>query len=416
MGERSATHHRAMMGSASLTHPTIRCALLLLLALTSAAPMPRVLHLSMYPYFPDAADAALKLKQGFEETHPGVLLRITFNPNYYDPAPAAQGVLHEDADVHEIDGIFLRDFMDAHKLAPLSPGFAASLGKLVPLAESAARSNGQVVAIPHWMCSDFLFYRADEAALTGVHTIPGLEAALHAATPGHGLLLDMAGDALGELVFSYRLGQSGDATQAVAELGAPPDKLLIDTMQRILDLEPHGFGRSADYGARDGFYARQFARRAGSAFVGYSEAIHDVLDETATSCRHEDRCLTPADIHVGAWPFSGGGERQAVWVDMYGIDAHVHGALHQDAEDFIRYAMRAETYRELLVPPPGAVPRYLLPAREDVFHDPQILQTAPLYSQFRAIIDRGVVASAPHLQAKLRAAAASVDAALPASH
>jgi thiamine pyridinylase len=370
----------------------------------------------MYPYIPDAADAAWKLKQGFEDTHPGVLLRITFNPNYYDPAPAANGVLHEDADVHEIDGIFLRDFMDAHKLAPLSPGFAASLGKLVPLAESAARLDGQIVAIPHWMCSDFLFYRADESVLAGVHTIPGLEAALHPSTPGHGLLLDMAGDALGELVFSYRLGQSGNAAQAVAELGDPPDNRLLETMHRILGLEPRGFGRSADYNARDGFYARQFARRAGSAFVGYSEATHDVLDETATSCRHEDRCLTPADIRVGAWPFSGSGERQAVWVDMYGIDAHAHGAVYKDAEDFIRYAMRAQTYRELLVPPAGGVPRYLLPALDDVYRDPQLLQAAPLYSQFRAIIDRGVVASAPHLQAKLRVAAASVNAALPASH
>jgi thiamine pyridinylase len=391
-------------------------AVLLVLGLGSAAPMPRVLRFSMYPYIPEAADAALRLKQGFEQSHPGVLLSITFNPNYYDPSPSAKGVLYEDADVHEIDGIFLRDFVDAHKLAPFSPGFLASLGKLVPLALTAASPDGQTVAIPHWMCSDFLFYRADQAALAGVHTIPGLEAALHPATPGDGLLLDMAGDALGELVFSYRLGRSGDAVQAVASLGDPPDKSLIQTMQRILALEPRGFGRSADYAARDGFYARQFARRAGSAFIGYSEATHDVLDETATSCRHEDHCLTSADIRVGAWPFSGGGERQAVWVDMYGIDARVHGALHQDAEAFIRYAMQEQTYRALLAPAPGAVPRYLLPARDDVYHDPQILQAAPLYPQFRAIIDRGVVASAPHLQAKLRAAAAAVDAALPVSH
>jgi thiamine pyridinylase len=370
----------------------------------------------MYPYIPQAAEAALKLKQGFEESHPGVLLRITFNTNYYDPAPDAKGVLHEDADVHEIDGIFLRDFINAHKLAPFSPGFAASLGKLVPLADAAARPDGEIVAIPHWMCSDFMFYRADASALTGVHTIAGLAAALHPAMPGHGLLLDMAGDALGELVFSYRLGQSGNATQAVANLGNPPDKALIQTMREILALEPPGFGRSADDGARDGFYARQFARRAGSAFVGYSEATHDVLEETANSCRHADRCLTAADIRVGAWPFSGGGERQAVWVDMYGIDSHVHGTLHQDAEDFIRYAMREQTYRELLAPSPGAIPRYLLPARDDVFHDPRVLEAAPLYPQFRAIIDRGVVASAPHLQAELRAAAAAVDAALPASH
>jgi len=393
-----------------------RAAACLSLLLTSAAPMPRLLHVSMYPYIPEAADAALTLKQGFEETHPGVLLRITFNPNYYDPSPAAKGVLYEDADVHEIDGIFLRDFIEAHKLAPLSPGFSASVGKLVPLAEAAARPDGHIIAIPHWMCSDFLLYRADEKGLTGVRTLPRLEAVLHPQMPGHGLLLDMAGDALGELVFSYRLGESENVAQAVTHLGDPPNQRLIESMQRILALEPAGFGRSADYGARDGFYARQFARRTGSAFVGYSEATHDVLDETATSCRHEDHCLTAGEIRVGPWPFSNGGEHQAVWVDMYGIDAHVHGVLQADAEDFIRYAMREQTYRALLAPAPGAIPRYLLPARDDVYHDPRVLQAAPLYPQFRAIIDHGVVVSAPHLQAKLRAAAAAVDSALPVSH
>ncbi len=388
----------------------------LALALVSATPMPRILHLSMYPYIPEAADAALKLKQGFEDTHPGVLLRITFNPNYYDPSPAAHGVLNEDADVHEIDAIFLRDFVDAHKLSPLSPGFAASVGPLVPLAGTAARTDGEIVAIPHWLCSDFLFYSAAESGLSPVHTLPGLRAALHPQTPGHGLLLDMARDALGELVLSLRLGQAGSTGETVAHLGDPPNQALIRSLQQILALEPQNFGRSADYDARDGFYARQFARHAGSAYIGYSEATHDMLEETATSCRHEDHCLTAADIRIGAWPFSGVSGRQNVWVDMYGIDARVHGELHKDAEDFIRYAMRVETYRALLVPPPDGTPRYLLPARDDVYRDPSVLQTAPLYPQFRAIIDHGVVVSAPGLEAKLRAAAAAADHALPASH
>jgi thiamine pyridinylase len=370
----------------------------------------------MYPYIPEAADAALKLKQGFEDSHPGVLLRITFNPNYYDPSPDAHGVLNEDADVHEIDAIFLRDFIDAHKLSPFSAGFAASLGPLVPLADAAAHVGGAMVAVPHWLCSDFLFYSGNESGLQGVHTLAGMEAVLHPHTPGHGLLLDMAHDALGELVLSLRLGESASSGQAIAQLGDPPDKSLIQAMHEILQLEPKDFGRSADYGARVGFYARQFARQAGSAFIGYSEATHDMLDEAATSCRHEDHCLTAEDIQVGAWPFSGASGRQNVWVDMYGIDAHVHGALHADAEDFIRYAMRVETYRALLVPEPGATPRYLLPARDDIYRDPALLQAAPLYPQFRAMIERGIVASAPHLEAKLRAAATAADAALPVSH
>jgi len=383
------------------------------LLLGSAAPMPRVLHLSMYPYIPDAADAALILKQGFEETHPGVLLRITLNENYYDATPGAGGVLEEDSDIHEIDAIFLKDFLDHHKLAPFSPGFAATVPQLHPLAQQAALQGHVLVAVPHWLCSDFLFTRADQPALGSAHTLAALQVAL---PPARGLLLDMTEPALGELILSYFLGREASAAGALADVKRGPDPALLRTMQQILALEPAGFGRSLADDAKPGFYARQFARGAGSAFIGYSEATHDILEEGETSCQAGDHCLSQADIHVGPWPFSEAEPHQVVWVDMYGIDAHVHGVLHQDAEDFIRYAMQASTYRALLVPHVGAPPRYLLPARADSYTDKAILAAAPLYARFLPILNNGIVVEAPALNAMLHKAAAAVSAALPASH
>jgi thiamine pyridinylase len=381
--------------------------------LCSAAPMPRVLHLSMYPYIPDAADAALTLKQGFEESHPGVLLRITLNENYYNATPGAGGVLEEDADIHEIDGIFLKDFLARHKLSAFSSGFARTIPELHKLARVAAMQGGMLVAVPHWLCSDFLFTRADQTALDRAHTLAALQAAL---PPGRGLLLDMAEPALGELILSYLLGRDGSAAAALKDLHAAPDPALVRTMRAVLALEPPGFGRSLADDGKAGFYARQFARGAGSGFIGYSEATHDILEEGETSCRAEDHCLTQAGVHVGPWPFSSAAPHQVVWVDMYGIDAHVHGALHRDAEDFIAYAMQEATYRALLIPPTGAPPRYLLPARADSYADTAILAAAPLYARFLPILDTGIVVEAPALNATLHQAAATVSAALPASH
>jgi len=388
-------------------------AALLLAGPAGAAPR-RVLHVSLYPYIPDAKAAALSLKQGFEREHPDVIVDIALNPNYYSQDPAAKGVLYEDADVHEIDVVFLGDFLARHKLAPLSPAFTASLGRLAPLADRAARVGGRLVAVPQWMCTDFLIYRADKSALGQAKTLSDLEQVLRS---DHGLLMDMKGDdTLGEFYLSALLAKDGSAEAAVSDITPAPDPAILSRLRRILTLEPEGFGRDPDYDARGVFYARQFARRAGAAFVGYSEMTHEVLDEAAVSCRREDRCVTASDVRVAAFPFEDGVVRPAVWVDMFGIDSRVHGETLADAEAFIRYAVSITAYRTLLIPQAGEAPRYLLPATEAAFSDPEILRAAPLYPQFRAILNQGVVVASPHLSARLHAVAAQIDADLPPTH
>jgi thiamine pyridinylase len=378
------------------------------LALTvSAAPERRVLHVSMYPYIPEAPAAALFLKEQFESRHPDVLLDITLNPHYYSLDPADRGVLYEDADIHTIDIVFLRDFTDRHRLAKLPAELAGGLPGMEKLARQAATVDGELVAVPQWMCTDFLFYRADMTGLEGVQSLDGLEQGLHQSA---GLLMDMAGpDAIGELYFSTLLAESASPEAALSRVTAAPDPAIVSRLRRMLALEPAGFGRVAAYDERYGFYARQFARRAGAAFVGYSEMTHEMLDETETSCRLEDRCLTAADIRVAAFPFHDGAPRPVVWVDMFGIDAHVQGQKLRDAAAFIRFAVSLPTYRALLVPEEGRPPRYLLPPTMEAFDDPAILKAAPLYPAFRAIMEQGAVVATPHLQARLHAVAARVD-------
>ena len=389
----------------------------LLLASLAAAPAMahaeprRILHVSLYPYIPDAAAAALALKQGFERIDPDVIVDITLNGNYYSPKPEDKGVLYEDADVHEIDVVFMRDFLAAHKLQP--PGIAA--GKLTSLARQAATYGGTLWAVPQWMCADFLIYRADKKTLDNAHTLASFEAAL---AQDHGLLLNMKGDGqLGELYLTSMLASTGQTPEAVlSHLSPTPDPVIMERLRKLLSLEPAGMGRRAAYGDVEGFYARQFARRTGSAFVGYSEMTHDVLDESAKACRVEDHCVTADQIRVSALPFADGKIRPTVWVDMFAIDAKVRGKTLTDARKFISYAVSLPAYRALLIPAPGDIPRYLLPATTEAFDDPSILQTAPLYPKFHAIVNQGVVVTVPHLNATLHDVAAHIDADLPQSH
>ena len=380
----------------------------------SATPR-RVLHVSLYPYIPEPEAAALTLKQGFERLHPDVIVDITLNMNYYSPKPEDKGVLFEEADVHEIDVVFMRDFLAQHKLQPPGGAFSAVIKDLDPLALQAATYDGLVMAIPQWMCADFLIYRTDKINLDSAHTLADVE---HAMGSAHGLLLNMKGDGqLGELYFTSLLAATGETPEAtLAKLSPSPDPAILSRLRRILGLMPAGLGRKAAYGEVEGFYARQFARGTGAAFIGYSELIHEALDETANGCREEDHCVTADDIRVGAFPFADGKIRPTAWVDMFAIDARVKGQTLSDARDFILYAVSRPAYRALLIPAFGQTPRYLLPAYKADFNDPEILRAAPLYSRFHAIIDEGVVVTVPHLNATLHEVAEHIDAALPQVH
>lgn len=378
-------------------------------------PARRVLHVSLYPFIPEPAAAALALKQGFERQHPDVIVDVTFNPNAYSLDPANKGVLYEKADIHEFDAVLLRDMLARHRLLPLPTTFLRSLEPALPIAAQAAtvpdaRGSDETVGVPHWICTDFLIYRADRPELGTLRGLPDLERSLG---PDRGLLIDMKGeDTLGELYLGTLLANAADPQAAPARIGASADPMVLARLRRILALEPPGLGRNLEYDMRGGFYARQFARRAGDAFVGYSEMMHEVLDETAQSCRLEDRCVTADQLRVAAVPFADGRIRPAVWVDMFGIDTHVHGATLTDAEEFIRYAVSIDAYRQLLIPQAGDAPRYLLPASRTAYSDPGILAAAPLYPALRAIVETGMVVRMTGLTARLHDVAAQIDTAL----
>jgi len=373
----------------------------------SEAETRRVLHVSLYPFIPDASAAALTLKQGFEHLHPDVVVDISLNAHYYSPDPKDKGVLYEDADVHEIDSIFLQDFIERHRLQPLA---TEGLDAFTKVAMTAATRDGTVWGAPQWMCTDFLVYRASTGILGDG---PSLETVISTLRSSGGLLLDMRDTGqLGELYLSALIASSDGNQAALQHLTATPDPTIVVRLKRILAAEPSGLGRNPAYAEITGFYARQFSRGVGGAFVGYSELTRAALDESTQGCRIEDHCVQPSEIHVAPFPFADGQVKPIVWVDFFAIDRKVHGQSLQDARNFIYYATSLPAYRALLIPPPGSNPRYLLPATEAAFHDEQIIHAAPLYPAFRSIVERGVTVSAPDLNRKLHDVATKIDAAL----
>jgi thiamine pyridinylase len=375
----------------------------------------RVLRFEMYPFVPNADEIALKIKELFEAGCPGLDLRIRLNANYY--ATDGSGILAADADVYEVDSVFFDDFLKNRNPKLPSQPVLDRAGPIVPFARDIATSGGAQFGVPHWICTDFLIYRKTLPQI-GAITSPA-DAARVFAELGNGLLIDLKGPStLGELYLSILVAHYGSAEKALKHLD--PDRLddyAVAVLRSFLNMEPSGFGRDPNYHRRDGFYARQFVRGSGSAFLGYSEDLYYALDETAQSCL-KGECVGVDDIDVALFPFADEGAKAVAWVDMYMLDAGLADTRLRDAEAFIKFMMSVSTYEALLLPKDsttGGVPKYLLPARDDVYRGDKMAST-PHYSKFRNLIGSAIPVTGEGLNDKLRSVAAALDKVLPAVH
>jgi thiamine pyridinylase len=377
----------------------------------------RTLHVYLYPFIPDAEGAALSVKQAFEEGCPGLTLDISLDQNYYY-SDKKEGLLFSRAAVYEVDSVFFDDMLK--RARPLSPKLVKDAGPVVPFAGAIATSGNERYGIPHWLCSDFLLYRADKPQMAGIASVEDAKRVLEAQDKSDRLLMDLkGGSTLGEVYLSILVEHAGQtaALNGIERINPQSIKLqdldpyVLRVIKSYVAMESPGFGRDSDYHGREGFYARQFARRAGSAFVGYSEETHYVLNESTQSCRH-DECLKATDIAVTPWPFADHPANPVAWVDMYMLNSTLTGSDLADAEAFVRFMMKFSTYELLLVPPDGGLPRYLLPARNDMYGDPALLSNAPLYPKFRQIIDHATPLTAKDLNDRLRAIGKTIDSSL----
>lgn len=385
---------------------------------TQAQAARRTLVVSLYPYIPEGRAAYFAIEQAFEARHPDINLQIELaEASYYEHKPGDGGIVEQKADVYELDSVLLADAVKAGKIQPLPGDWSGVRSGLVPMAQTAATYEGRLFGVPHWLCGNFLISRAGDAALGRARTLAEVESALAKPFPGQWLFVDFSGrSTLGEMYLDGLMDRYKSPAEALARLDpAAPDAEVVAAMTRVLKHVRPGFGRDGDYHDRTGFYARQFGRGEGRAMVGYSEQLHYVLSERLTGCRKDEACLAADDVQVSEWPLSDAGSAPIAWVDLLVLDAALSGAKLRDAETFVRFMAEPDTYRLLLVPAWGQAPRYLMPAREDLFSDPKIVEAAPLYPSLLSIIRRATPVTAPDLNRRLREVGKALDNSLPAS-
>jgi thiamine pyridinylase len=349
-------------------------------------------------------------EQSFEATHPEIDLQIIdLSDNYYDET-SPHAITNTEADVLEVDSVFMEDLVTSGIIQPLPSSITPSAEAFVPVAVAAAQVSDVWYGLPHWLCTNYLFVKSDDP-LASVAKLSELEALISAGhTPSKGLLVDLKGrSTLGEIYLDALLDQYQTFDKVapfltVATLNEATVKDLSD-LRVLCDAD---FCRDGDYHDMEGFYARQFAHQHGRALVGYSERLYYIGQENLTACK-KGECIGLSDLALTPLPLSDNGSQPFAWVDSFAVASSCTKQCLLDAQTFMEYAAGIDEVRSILVPGYGQAPRYLLPALTALYTDKNLISVAPLYTRLYAAVQQAVAVRGKLLNSNLREIGRTLD-------
>lgn len=364
----------------------------------------------LYPFIPAKTEFFAQVEQLFEARNPGIDLQvIDLSENYYN-TKKPKNIIDTNADVYEIDSVFLYDFVKNNRIQQLPAEITPGNGEVLENARRGSQIDGKWYGSPHWVCGNFLFHAADDAAFSTVKTLSDLERVIGTSPgAGRGILIDLKGKStLGELYLDAAFDRYVEQSQVAPHLNVFNSEIESD-LRRAGLLCSTGFCRDDDYHGTTGFYARQFSRKRARALAGYSETLFYALSEAQQSCGKGDGCLTDANIAVTELPLAARGSQPISWVDSLTIDAKCVGQCQKDAVALIRFLTSDEMFLEAVMPKYMQPSRYLLPARASIYNNQELIKQAPLYPKLRAIIEKAVTPTGEKLNDKLRAFGEKLD-------
>jgi thiamine pyridinylase len=363
---------------------------------------------ALYPLVPDREGVFKRVAGRFRDRRPAVeLVDVNLSDNYYD-SDAKNSIMQTDADVLEIDSVFLEDIVAAQRIQPLPASVRVDVKDFSAVVRDVGLRGSDRLGLPHWLCSNFLY--TTEALAPNLKTWSGTKQTLGASvSSGQGLLIDLMGKStLGELYFDATFDALNDLVK-VRVAAADPTKRFEQAFQAIADAQSlcgADFCRVKSYHNEVGAYARLFARRKGAAFVGYSEELYFFLDETRNQCGAAS-CVPEKDLSILPFAFSEKGDHPFAWVDSLAIAATCEGDCLEDATAFLAMMNEDSTLTAILLPGGKQPPLYLLPAR--VTANAVLDSAAPLYPKLRSVVEGAVAVRGPQLGRQLRAMGKAID-------
>lgn len=348
--------------------------LFLLLALLQGIPanaQQRELKAYLFPYLPDQDVFYQNLEQAFEKKYPEIDLKIVLDENYYYDG----GLTDSIADVYEIDCIFLDEMVQKGRIDPFpNQNYLAALDTLNY--DGVHSAGGKLYAIPHWICSYFMIYHKDDAALRSAAYLKDIEQVI--GTDKGALSMSLGSDlSLGEAYMDGLRDDRPDKADIAAALSKEGlDPVGIRNMERLLAMVKKD-GNTPDSGVE------RFLNGEARACVSYAETMNEILHKMDSYPYFKKENLMIRD-----WPLSDNGSRPLGWVDALALRKGLNKTKADDALLLIDFLLSDECYRLALVPRTGEeVPRYLLPPYKKYYNDSEILLKAPLYKVLYPLVE-----------------------------
>lgn len=387
-------------------------------------PIRRPLRVALYPYVPERAEMYWKVEQEFEDAYPAIDLHfVDLSASYYS-GQLDEALTQGKADVFEVDTVFLHDLVSKMLLEEL-PGSMLPPDMFLGVAANAARLDGKVYGIPHWVCGNFLFFRKDDpeaGRFRKLTSLDGLERLIgRPQSQEQSVLSDLRGSStLGDKYLDALLDTYKTPTEALKHIDPEMlDQSAVGALNRLYALCPGGLCDSEKHHEFGQFYARQFAERRCRAIVGYSELLHFTVQHYLNGVREDQPgvgkigfvwndtmstydAVGADDIDAVPAMLSDSGMTMLSWVDILSVRNGISEQVKKDAYDFILFFSSSDRTVTFLIPEYGHAPRYLLPAHRAVYANPKLLKTAPLYQTFYNIMQSGIAISAPELNGRLR--------------
>ena len=383
-----------------------------LAAATRMPPLPpRSLKVVLYPALPNFPDYKKWIVTEFEKRNPDIRLEvIDLTNNYYGPF-VDDFVGCAQADVYELDSVFLYDFAINGKIQALPDSVKEPRDVFLGNAVKGVQVGGVQFGEPHWVCGNFFFFKTSDTNLRSLPSLDDLRLRIgKTPVPGGGIAVDLKGKStLGEFYLNAAVDRYHD-WNVVKEHIAAFDHDIEKDLIAIRDMcEESSCRDSSKHGTS--FFAEEFDAKKARALIGYSESLNGALKWAAdpTKCPVKDSCLHDEDIEVEELPLDPAGSRTMSWVDSFTIDSKCKATYLSDAAAFIHFMNEDNTYMSILLDRSG-VPAYLLPAKASLYSKRELLTRAHLYPELRAIIENSVVPSDLGLNESLRNTGRVLDA------
>jgi len=348
--------------------------LFLLLALLQGIPanaQKRELKAYLFPYLPNQDVFYQDLEQAFEAKYPSIDLKIVLDDDYY-----YGGLTDSIADVYEIDCIFLDDMVAKGRIDPFpDPNYLATLDTLNY--DGVHSVGGTFYAVPHWICSYFMIYHKDDAALRNAAYLKDIEQAL--GTDKETLLMDLNSTlSAGQAYIDGLRDDREDKAEIAAALSKEElDPTGICNMKRLWAMIKKEAGKDSTVTQVEYFLSGE-AR----ACISYAETMNEILQKVDSFPYFKKENLMIRD-----WPLSDNGSRPLGWVDALAVRKGLDQTKTDDAMKLIDFLLSDEGYHLALIPRTSEAPRYLLPPYRKYYHDSEILQKAPLYRVLYPLVE-----------------------------